>query len=81
MATFNNLSIVGISWKISPIGTLLVFPLFFIGVPLLTLNLLIGVLSNALKTENKENDIGKSIRSVERKLNNIEKLLNESKSK
>ena len=81
MATFNNLSIVGISWKISPIGTLLVFPLFFIGVPLLTLNLLIGVLSNALKTENKEKDVGKSIRSVERKLNNIEKVLKENKDK
>ena len=56
MATFGHTNIVGEGFDLTAFGTLLVFPLFYITVPLMTLNLVIGVLSNALTPEDKTSD-------------------------
>ena len=81
MATFNDLHLVGIAWEYSSLGTLLVFPLFFLGVPLMTLNLVIGVLSNALADEKAESDESKRLKDLQKRMDRIEKLLEKHQQK
>lgn len=85
MAAFSQLDLVGIAWQNSIFGTLLVFPLFFLGVPLMTLNLIIWVLGNALSEEKAEPqaqiEMRKNIVYLCKKIDTLEELLQKKNQK
>lgn len=81
LSIFSGVEVVGLSWEVSKFGTLLVFPGFFLTVPLTALNLVIAVLSNAVgMTEGQEEQLTREEfdelkRSIEAANNKLDALL------